>query len=151
MGKRIEDYIEVIYDLSDNRGYTRIKDISSRLNVKPASASEMVSKLHKRGYIIYEKRLFVALTEKGKQLALDVRNRREILIKFLNSIGVPPEVSERDACIIEHELDNRTVEQLNNFVKFIEESPVDKPKWLRHFKEFCEKGVHPCTVAKGQL
>lgn len=146
--KRAEDYIETIFDLSSKRGYTRVKDIALNLNVKPASVSEMMSKLHKEGYIVYEKRLFIALTDKGKQLALDVRRRREILNKFLGSIGVPSEIAEKDTCVIEHILDPRTVEQLSNFVRFIEESPNDDPKWLKHFREYCEKGVHPCLIAR---
>lgn len=147
-GKRTEDYIEAIFDLSSERGYTRVKDIALNLNVKPASVSEMMSKLHKEGYIVYEKRLFVALTDKGKQLALDVRRRREILIKFLSSIGVPSEVAEKDSCVIEHVMDPITVEQLSNFVRFIENSPNNNPKWLRHFREYCEKGIHPCLMVK---
>ncbi len=146
--RRIEDYIEAIFDLSSERGYTRVKDIALNLNVKPASVSEMMGKLHKEGYIVYEKRLFVALTDAGKELALDVRRRRRVLIKFLNSIGVPSEVAEKDACVIEHVLDPTTVEQLSNFVRFIEDSPNNDPKWLRHFREFCEKGTHPCLMVK---
>ena len=149
LGRRAEDYIEIIYELSKNRGYTKVKDISSRLNVKPASVSEMLSKLSKQGYVIYEKRLFVGLTKKGIEVAKKIRERREILVKFLTMIGVPKSIAEEDACVIEHVLNPETVMQLKKFVKFVEDSPALTPKWLKHFKEFCEKGIHPCD-AKNQ-
>jgi len=146
MGRRSEDYLEKIYELSKDKGYTRIKEISKELNVKPASASEMMRKLSELGYIVYKKRLFVTLTEKGRKVAESIRERREMLVRFLTTLGIPKNVAERDACLIEHVLNPETVKQLKNFVKFVENSPEINPKWLRHFREFCEKGVHPCDA-----
>ena len=150
LGRRAEDYIETIYELSKNRGYTKVKEISSKLNVKPASVSEMLSKLSSQGYVVYEKRLFVSLTDKGVDVAKKIRERREILVKFLTMLGVPKQIAEEDACTIEHVLNPETVKQLKNFVKFVENSPALTPKWLRHFKEFCEKGIHPCNLKSGK-
>lgn len=147
LGKRAEDYLEAIYELCRDRGFTRVKDISVYLNVRPATVSEMLSKLSKDGYVIYRKRLFVTLTEKGIKIAEEVRERRKTLIKFLTALGVPKDVAERDACTIEHVLHESTVNQLRKFVKFIEDSPI-YPKWLEHFKEFCRTGVHPCDRVK---
>jgi DtxR family Mn-dependent transcriptional regulator len=144
LGKRAEDYLEAIYELCLQRGYTRVKDIARRLNVKPATVSEMLEKLSKEGYVIYRKRLFVTLTEEGKAVAQSVKERREILVKFLTTLGVSKDIAEKDACTIEHVLHPETVKQLKNFVKFIEDSPVLNPMWLEHFKVFCETGIHPC-------
>ncbi len=145
LGKRAEDYIEAIYELSKEKGFAKVKDIAKALKVKPATVSEMLEKLSDSGYVIYKKRFYVMLTDKGKKLAEDVRKRREILIKFLTTIGVSREVAEKDACMIEHVLHPETVEQLRNFVEFIENSPSVNPKWLEHFKEYCKTGKHPCS------
>ena len=128
-----------------------MKDIAERLKVKPATVSEMLEKLSKEGYVIYRKRLFVALTEKGKEVARDVRERREILVKFLTALGIPKNIAEKDACTIEHVLHSETVKQLKNFVTFIEECPTINPKWLEHFRGFCRTGVHPCDRAKEKV
>jgi len=145
--RRTEDYLETIYEISKEKGFARVKDIATRLKVKPASVSEMLQKLAKNGYVIYEKRLFVMLTEKGLKTAVQVKERRETIIKFLETIGVPTEIAERDACIMEHVLHPETLKQLKNFVRFIEFSPRD-PLWLKHFKEFCKTGEHPCQQLK---
>ncbi len=143
LGKRAEDYLEAIYELCKEKGYTRVKEIANFLGVKPATVSEMLEKLSKEGYIIYRKRLFIALTDRGKDVARMVRDRRETLVKFLKTLGVPEVIAERDACTIEHVLHAETVNQLKKFVRFIEESPIN-PRWLEHFREFCKSGKHPC-------
>ena len=143
LSRRTEDYLEAIYELSNERGFTRVKEIAKKLGVKPATVSEMVEKLAKEGFVIHKKRLYVALTEKGREVAKSVRERREILVRFLMMLGVPKKIAEEDACTIEHVLHPETVKQLRNFVRFVEECPLD-PKWLKHFEEFCKTGVHPC-------
>ncbi len=144
LSRRTEDYLEAIYELSNKRGFTRVKEIAKKLRVKPATVSEMLGKLAKEGYVVYKKRLYVALTEKGKEIAKNVRERREILVRFLVMLGVPKEIAEEDACAIEHVLHSETAKQFKIFVKFVEECPAFNPKWLKHFKEFCKTGIRPC-------
>ena len=38
----MEDYLEMIYRLSKENGYTRINELSNALNVQPPSATRMV-------------------------------------------------------------------------------------------------------------
>jgi len=147
LGKRAEDYLEAIYELCKEKSFTRVKDIAASLNVKPPTVSEMLEKLYKEGYIIYRKRLFVSLTDKGKEVAKMIRERRETLVKFLKTLGVSEDIAEIDACTIEHVLHVETVNQLKKFVKFIEDSPIN-PRWLEHFRRYCETGEHPCKVLR---
>ena len=147
---RYEDYLRVIYELSREKGYTRVKEISEALNVKPPTVSEMLKKLNEKGYVIYIKRLFVQLTEKGLKEAEKIIERHETLIKFLKALGIPEEIAVKDACIMEHELHPITVERLKSFVRFIELSPKSEPNWLKHFKEFCKSGKHYCKDAKAE-
>ncbi len=147
LGKRAEDYVEVIYELSRERGFARVKDISRALSVKPATVSEMLEKLSDKGYVVYRKRERIELTEKGRELAKIVRNRRKTIVKFLTLLGVSRSVAERDACVIEHVLHEETIKRLESFVKFVEKSPAN-PIWLDHFREFCRTGKHPCRVTE---
>jgi len=52
---RMEDYLEVIYELIQQKGYTTTADISKYLNVSSPSVTKMVKKLDENHYIIYEK------------------------------------------------------------------------------------------------
>lgn len=144
LGSRAEDYLEAIYSLSKEKGYAKVMELSEVLNVKPATVSEMLEKLSRMGYVEYKKRSHVKLTEKGVREAMKLREKRNVVIKFLKAIGVPEDVAERDACTIEYVLHPETLRQLRNFVRFVESSPAVNPRWLEHFREFCRTGRHPC-------
>jgi len=144
-GSRAEDYIEAIHTLSMGKGFAKVMEISELLNVKPATVSEMLEKLSKMGYVEYRKRSHVKLTEKGIRKAMRLIEKRNILTKFLKTLGVSEDVAERDACALEHVLHPETLRQLRNFVRFVESSPAVNPRWLEHFREFCRTGKHPCS------
>ncbi len=144
LGGRAEDYLEAIYTLSREKGFAKVMELSEMLDVKPATVSEMLEKLSRMGYVDYKKRSHVRLTEKGIRKAMSLREKRNIVIKFLKALGVSEDVAERDACALEHVLHPETLRQLRNFVRFVESSPAINPRWLEHFREFCKTGKHPC-------
>lgn len=63
----MEDYIEQIYLLIENKGYARVSDIAEALSVHPSSVTKMVQKLDRNEYLIYEKYRGLILTPKGKR------------------------------------------------------------------------------------
>ena len=50
-----EDYMEMIYRLSADKGFTRVNDLASALNVQPPSVTKMIQKLADLKLIKYEK------------------------------------------------------------------------------------------------
>jgi Mn-dependent DtxR family transcriptional regulator len=52
---RMEDYLEVIYELIQYKGYATTIDISEYLNVSSPSVTKMVQKLNESGHLNYEK------------------------------------------------------------------------------------------------
>lgn len=63
----MEDYLEMIYRLSLNKGYLRINELSNALNVQPPSATRMVQKLSEERLVKYEKYGIIILEESGKK------------------------------------------------------------------------------------
>ncbi|ADV64687.1 metal-dependent transcriptional regulator [Desulfurococcus mucosus] len=116
--QRVEEYLEVIYVLS-SQGRPRVREIARRLCVKPSSVVEFLRKLSSEGYIIYEKGGRIELTEKGLAVARDVHQRHRLLAEFLESIGVPREIAEEDACRMEHVLHPETVAKIREFLESI--------------------------------
>jgi len=114
--ERIEEYLEVIYVLS-LKGRPRVREIARRLCIKPSSVVEFLRKLANEGYIVYEKGGLIELTEKGYSVARDVFQRHELLASFLESIGVPREIAEEDACRMEHILHPETIEKIRKFLE----------------------------------
>ena len=50
-----EDYLEVIAELVELKGYATTLDISRFMNVSPPSVTKMLQKLDEKGYLEYEK------------------------------------------------------------------------------------------------
>jgi DtxR family Mn-dependent transcriptional regulator len=103
----------------------------------------MLKKLRDNDLIFYEKYGGVTLKSEGEELAKVVKHRHDTLKKLLKIIFVPEDVAERDACKLEHNLSPESINQLTNFVNFIESRPIH-PQWLEHFKTFCETGEYEC-------
>lgn len=122
-GARAEDYLEVIYELVELKGYAATLDISRHMGVSAPSATRMLQRLDEGGYLEYEKYRGISLTRKGAAVAESVRQRHGILLEFLGMIGVGGAAAGRDAEGIEHHLAPETVRQLRKFVAFLRANP----------------------------
>jgi DtxR family Mn-dependent transcriptional regulator len=138
---KAEDYLRGIYEITQEKGFARIRDIANHIDVKPSSAVEMVRKLDRLQLVKYEKYGGVMLTSKGRDLAEVIEKRHETFKKFLEIILVPKNVALKDAHVLEHRLHPRTILQFSKFVDFIEnaqDNPRFLKKWRSAFKRYCE-------------
>ena len=65
----VEDYLERILELIDSKGYARVVDIASSLEISQASVTNMVQRLDSEGLLKYEKYRGLVLTAAGKAVA----------------------------------------------------------------------------------
>lgn len=100
----MEDYLERIYKLIDEKGYARVSDIAEGLEVHPSSVTKMIQKLDKDEYLVYEKYRGLMLTSKGKKIGKRLLDRHQLLEQFLKVIGVREENIYADVEGIEHHL-----------------------------------------------
>ena len=119
----MEDHIEQIYLLIDNKGYARVSDIAEALSVLPSSVTKMVQKLDKDGYLVYEKYRGLTLTPKGQKLGKRLVQRHELLEQFLRLIGVDEERIYEDVEGIEHHLSWNSIDRIADLVQLLEEEP----------------------------
>lgn len=117
----MEDYLEMAYRLSKEKGYTRITDLALALNVQPPSATNMVQKLAQAVYMKYEKYGVIELTDKGMELGTYLLKRHEIMEQFLRIIGVKKNILEETEKI-EHNVSSETVECIAILVKTLQEN-----------------------------
>jgi Mn-dependent DtxR family transcriptional regulator len=116
---RMEDYLEVIYELVQQKGYATTIDISRYLNVSSPSVTKMVKRLDENGYLKYEKYRGICLTQQGIDVAMSIHQRHSLLAEFLKMIGVDKDIANKDAEGIEHHLHPQTLKKLEEFVKTI--------------------------------
>ena len=79
----MEDYLEMIYRIHLSGEAVRIGALAESLNVKPSSASKMVSKLKKQNLVSSEKYAYIKLTDAGSELGQYLVFRHDTLHRFL--------------------------------------------------------------------
>ena len=138
----MEDYLETIYVLSKDKGYARTGEIARSLEVSPSSVVEMVGKIAKIGLLEWRRYEGVFLSADGRMRGEVIHIRHEMLRRFFEFIGVEPEVANKEACIIEHELSPVTTSAIGNFVNFLQ-TPAGSSTGsaLRLFQQFQDAGL----------
>ncbi len=117
----LEDYLEMAYRQCAEKGHARVGRLSKLLNVRPSSASKMISKLSELGYLEYGKSEVVLLTEKGRAAGAYLLWRHETLERFLQFIGSDNPLVEAE--IIEHALSEGTISELDALLDFFLRHP----------------------------
>lgn len=120
----VEDYLERMYNLINEKGYARVSDIADALEIQPPSVTHMLQRLDEEGYVEYEKYRGVTLTEKGEAVGRDIAERHRDLTTLLELLGVEDdELIFRDVEGIEHYLSPESMERIRALVDFAREHP----------------------------
>ena len=130
----MEDYLEMIYRLSINTGFTRINELSSALNVQPPSATKMVQKLTELKLLKYEKYGIILLEQEGKNLGEVLLNRHKTIEKLLRILDIPEGEILEETEKIEHTISKKTTMCFQDFIDFMKNNPniVDEFKIYRN-------------------
>lgn len=83
LSRSVEDYLKVIYGLSETGDPASTSAIASLLDVRPASVTGMVKRLAESGLLEHVPYKGVRLTEQGARDALRVLRRHRILETYL--------------------------------------------------------------------
>lgn len=110
-----EDYVELIADLIDAQKEARASDLAARLGVSNPTVSKVLSRLQDEGYIESKPYRSIFLTDKGRALAKQCKDRHQIVLRFLIKLGVDPETAEFDAEGIEHHISQQTLDLMKAF------------------------------------
>ena len=138
LSESLEDYLEAIYELQEERGEVRVRDIAEVRGVRMPSVVDALRRLRGRGLVSYQARELVALTPEGLDLARKVTERHEFLkLFFIQILGVDPEIAERDACAIEHHISAQTLSRLASFYQFLTSCPKVTPELVEEWQRCC--------------
>ncbi len=120
---RMEDYLEIISELVELKGYATTLDISRYMNVSAPSVTKMLKRLDEGGFLEYEKYHGINLTSKGSQVAEGIRQKHGILLEFFEILGISDETANQDIEGMEHHLNAKTIKQLRKFITFLKSNP----------------------------
>jgi DtxR family Mn-dependent transcriptional regulator len=140
----MEDYLEAIFELEDEKRFVRVKDIAKRMDVKMPTVTSMLKTLRDRGLVHYEKYEYVELTKSGMGVGKEMHRRHEILRDFLSKVlKIDMATADEDACKMEHALSPETLDSLTDFMAFIKDCPRAGDNWLQNFEEYRKEGLRP--------
>ena len=111
-----ENYLETILMLGKEKGNVRSIDIATALSFSKPSVSVAMKNLRENGYILMDKDGYIALTEKGHEIAETIYERHTLLSSFLMYLGVSRGTATQDACRIEHVISPESFEALKQHV-----------------------------------
>ncbi len=117
----MEDYLEMIYRISQVESPITVKQLASSLNVKPSSVSKMCTRLKKEQLITFERYGNIDLTEKGSSMGKYLLWRHELLESLFKMI------SEEDFQLeqvekVEHFIDSNTLKHIETFLQSTKKS-----------------------------
>jgi Mn-dependent DtxR family transcriptional regulator len=131
---RLEDYLEAIYNLNEEKGYVSTADISERLGVKPPTVSGMVSNLAKKGYLEHERYRGMRLTPTGEKVAKSVIKRHQVISGLISMLGVDDQTAYVDTEGIEHHVHPSTLHRFERLADYLRENP----QTLKAIREYVE-------------
>jgi Mn-dependent DtxR family transcriptional regulator len=106
----MDDYLEQILHLIEEKGYARAVDISTNLGISQASVTNMLRKLDAEGLVKHERYRGTVLTDNGRRIARAIVERHETLTRFLRLFGLEEETIYRDVEGMEHHVSRPTLE-----------------------------------------
>lgn len=115
-----EDYLETLYELEIENKQLSVTNIAAKLKISKPSVSEMIKKLAKENFVIYEKYKEITLTEKGRKIGKNINHKHTVLEEFFDILNVNKTIQLKNIHGIEHHLDQETIdkiEKLNHYLK----------------------------------
>ncbi len=114
----LEDYLETFLDLEDEDKNIKMSEVALEIGVSKASVHKAIQVLKDKGLVEQEKYGKLLLTDDGRKIAINVRNRHNVIKTFLtNVLKVDSEAADSEACKMEHSISQETVDKLDVFVK----------------------------------
>jgi DtxR family Mn-dependent transcriptional regulator len=143
----MEMYLKTIFEIAGDGGQPRVKTIAQRLGVTMPSVSGAIENLQKKGLVEHTPYGDVRLTTKGRRVARQVKDRNELIYRFLlDVLKLPAATATRDACVLEHVVSPKTLERLSSFLRFTESHGEDVGRviakyedWLQHEESAAEQ------------
>jgi DtxR family Mn-dependent transcriptional regulator len=137
----LEDYIEAIYHIIEEKLVARSKEIAARLDVSRASVTEALRALSKKGLIYYSPYEAITLTDEGKEVAEDVIFRHDALKRFfIDVLTIEDSIAEEGACRIEHAAPPEIIARMISFTEFMRICPRGGDELIKGFADYCKRG-----------
>lgn len=111
-----EMYLETILILSERLPVVRSVDVANELDFKKSSVSIAMKNLREKKQITMTDAGYIYLTDEGRAIAEMIYERHKVIAKVLESLGVPKDIANNDACRIEHVISQESFEAIKKHI-----------------------------------
>lgn len=133
----LEDYLEAIYNIIEEKQGVKAVEISRKLNVKRSSVTEALKNLADKKLVNYGRYDVISLTPQGINVAKKVSERHKTLYNFFEKVlGINPDEAQDNACKIEHVVSENILKRMIAFTEFNNNFCCEGKKYSEEFKEF---------------
>ncbi len=112
-----EMYLETIYVLSREMAAVHSIDVSEHMGYSKPSVSRAIGLLKAGGYVEMAEDGSLTLTPAGVEVAHKIYERHTILTACLERLGVDHATAAEDACKMEHDISDASLEAIKRFVE----------------------------------
>ncbi len=131
LSESLEDYLEAILAVLDEKQAVRAKDIAKRLSVSSPSVTGALHALSEKNLINYAPYDVITLTSEGEAIARDVTGRHHVLQEFFTKVlGVNEAEASEAACRMEHSLSPDLMKRLVGFLACVENYTDGDTDWI---------------------
>ena len=122
----MQNYLELIYELSLDGKKARVSDIAKQLGVSKPSVNNAVVVLAKNGYVDYERYADIKLTDKGKKSAQFICSKHQTIKQlFIEVLNIDEKTADTDACLIEHVISDESIKAMQIFMENYQKDKLD--------------------------
>lgn len=122
LSPRLEDYLETVARLSTEHGHAHVRGIACARSVTMATVSQAIRRLADLRLVEQQSWGTVRLTGRGRSEAESILRRYELLHEFfIEVLGLPEEIAEREARTMEHTLAPLTLARIEELVVCVKE------------------------------
>ena len=111
-----EMYLETIYVLSKKKGDVRSLDVAEYMGFSKPSVCRAVAVLQNSGHLLKNREGYLTLTESGRAVGEKIYSRHLLLTAFLVKLGVAEDVAAADACKMEHDISDESINAIRRFI-----------------------------------
>ena len=136
----LEDYLEAIYEIIEQKQGVKAVEVAKRLNVKRSSVTEALKNLSEKNLVNYGRYDVISLTPSGVKVAKKVIEKHKTLFDFFTKIlGLSPEDASINACKVEHVISEDVLQRLIAFIEFNNNYYCSEKKYIDEFQKFYEE------------
>lgn len=136
----LEDYLEAIYEIIEEKQGVKAVEVARKLGVGRSSVTEALKNLAEKNLVNYGRYDVISLTQAGEAAAKKIAFKHQVLYDFLVEIlDIKKEEAHENACRLEHVISENVLKRLISFIEYNKQLNCNNNNYIEEFRQFYSK------------